>query len=136
MGRLAGNYLFIFPRNNVLLYPRSSIVSELLRENPMYANVEVGAKNPRAVEVVVAKRTPKSIWCGKARLLPAPCLLLDEEGVAYEAAPASQQIVYTSYYGDLKGSTLPRQYLTEDTYRSLGALVAALEVDQETRIAS
>ena len=134
--RLAGNYLFIFPRNNVLLYPRSSISAELLRKNPMYASIDINPKNPRALEVVVAKRTPKSIWCGEARLSPSPCLLLDERGVAYEAAPAAQQIVYTSYFGLLKGNTLPRQYLTEEEYRSLVALVLALEADQESRIAT
>ncbi|OGC84691.1 hypothetical protein A3F55_02380 [Candidatus Adlerbacteria bacterium RIFCSPHIGHO2_12_FULL_53_18] len=133
---LEGRYVFVFPRNNVLIYPRSQIVSDLHAEYPIFATVEVRAKNLRTLHVVVAKRTPEALWCGEARAAPAPCFLLDEQGVAYELAAQSAGLAYTTYYGSLAGGVLPRQYLAEDPYRSLTALAAALEAELGTRVAS
>ena len=73
---------------------------------------------------------------GEAFATKVSCLLLDEEGVAYEPAAQFAGPVYTTYYGVLKEGALPRQYLTEESFRSLVAFATALEEHQQTRVAT
>jgi len=134
--QLAGRYLKIVPRDNVLIYPQSTVVAELLKKFPTFAHVEVKAKTLRSLAVEVTKRTQKAVWCGESATNQAPCLLLDGRGVAYEPSPDFEGDVYTTYYGALAPGTLPRQYLTENTFNSLAALVVALEDQQQVHIAS
>lgn len=132
---LQGRYFLVVPRDNVLFYPYTEIVGELVGKNPTFASVEVRATSLRALEVQVVEREPVALWCGTARVVAEPCLLLDERGIAYEPAPQFGGVVYTEYYGAAPGS-LPRQYLNEEAYRSLRALVAALETAQGLQVAS
>jgi len=135
-GHLAGSYALLFPHNNVVLYPRAAIVSDILQKHPTFASVEVRATSLRALRVVVVERAPKALWCGGARAAPAPCLHLDLRGVAYEIAAEFEGPVYTKYYGALTDSALPRQYVREEKFRSLTALVGALEEQQGGKVAS
>jgi hypothetical protein len=109
---------------------------DLLKEFPIFASAEVRTKNLRTAQVTVVMRTPKALWCGETREASVPCLLIDETGVAYEIAAEFAGPVYTTYYGSLAEGALPRQYLTEEKFRSLAALVAALEEHQDTRVVS
>ena len=133
---LVGQQFVLFPRSNVLMYPRSAIVEDLLAEFSDFSNVQVRATTLRALRVEVTKRTPKAVWCGVAEDRKEPCLLLDQKGVAYEMGAQFAEPVYTTYYGPLAAGSLPRQYTSEETFRSLVALVAALEERQGTRIVS
>jgi len=133
---LAGRYFYLVPRDNIILYPHADIVAGLLKQFPTFATVEVKAKTLRSLNIVVTKRSPEALWCGAARATPTPCFILDEQGVAYEAAADFGGAVYTIYYGELAKSALPRQFITEETSRALMALTEAFEEQQDMRVVS
>lgn len=132
--QLAGRYFLLFPRNNVMLYPRSKIVADLFANYPIFGRVEVEAHDLRGITVTINKRSPKAVWCGEAFTRTASCLQLDESGMAYESAARFGGTVYTTFYGVLAEGQLPRQYLTEDNFRSLLAFAAALEAQEELKV--
>ncbi len=133
---LEGRYFLMLPRDNVLIYPQADITAELLKEFPTFASVQVRAKDLRTLGVEIVKRTPKAVWCGVQIAAPAPCLLLDVQGAAYEPAAEFAGPVYTTYYGALAEGAAPQHYLSEEEFRSLAALVGALEEEQKGRIVS
>lgn len=130
---IAGNYLFIYPRATILLYPKNTIVRGLLTQFPTLKRVEVKAGPPaggfHTLDVVVEERQPVALWCTDAS--SSACFLLDENGLVYAPAPSYSGDAYKKYLGGAS-STLPWQYLTQEEFRSLSALVNAIAKKEST----
>lgn len=144
---IMGSYGHLFAKNNIFLYPKSSIETALTTSLPVIASADVQAVNFHTIGVTIIERQPKALWCGVsapdaqqeststlATFDDSGCLLLDQNGVAY--APASplsmsgQANAYKRYYGQLDGTALPKQYLTPTSFSSLGALVDTIGQNQ------
>lgn len=130
--RLKGDYLYLFPKNNIFLYPKKEIIEELLATMPVLASVNISVDNFQAISLALVERQPKAMWCGAASADPAPCFLLDENGLAYGAALNFSGNAYTHYFGSLLGSTTPKQYLTPPDFHSLSALVDTIAANQKS----
>ena len=131
---ISGNFFYLFPKNNIFLYPKREIISSLLAENPILKNAEVHAQDFRTIAVAVLERQPKALWCPSGEIPPgqdSSCLFLDEDGVAYAAAPDFSSPVYVTYSGSLQGTVPPRKFLTSGQFRTLSALVDALAKTQK-----
>lgn len=120
--RIAGSYLWVFPKRNIFLYPKKAIVSAILRAYPVLASTDVHAGDFHTIAVTVVERTPRALWCEGAA-----CYFIDENGVVYQEAPTFSAPIYISYSGEASGSALPRQYLTPAQFQALSALVDAVE---------
>lgn len=130
--QLEGDYLYVFPKNNILFYPKARIASSLLTALPTLASASVGADNFKTISVTVVERQPKALWCGELASNPAPCFLLDQNGLAYAASLNFSGDAYTKYYGALTGSTTPKQYVTPVEFHSLSALVDTIVASQQS----
>lgn len=116
---IAGQYLYLFPKRNIFLYPKPEIAAGLLAEYPELRTADVHAVTFHSIAADVAEREPKALWCQAES-----CFLMDQGGVAY--APAGEAGGFVSYRGLAAGESLPRQYLEPETFESLFALVDAL----------
>jgi len=130
---IAGSYLYLFPKNNIFLYPKFKTETDLARQMPTIAKVTVNAKDFHTLNVAITERVPKALWCGASISSASACFWLDQDGVAYAAADSSFTFATTSayerYYGALAGGS-PQQYLDADQFHSLSALVDALAQNQ------
>lgn len=117
---LTGNYLFLFAKDNIFLYPKKHIEATLLTKNSTLKSVDIKASTFDTVLVTVVERQPKALWCD------GNCFLLDEDGVVYAVAPNSSDLHYISYVGSTTAQTVPRQFLTPKEFLALSALVEAL----------
>lgn len=125
---IAGDYLWVFPKNNIFLYPRGTIERDVLALFPTLKTAGVHAKNFQTISVVVVERTPQALWCGDTVSQErGTCLLLDENGLAYANAPSYSGAVYQTYYGSLPRGSLPKQFLSPEEFRTLEALAAAFQ---------
>lgn len=118
-GQIAGRYLFVLPKRNIFIYPKRAIADGLLAQFPELRAADVHAGNFHTIAAEVVEREPKALWCQGAQ-----CYYMDQAGVVY--APAVAQDGYVVYRGRAEGESLPRQYLTEDTFESLFALADAV----------
>ncbi|MBC7836658.1 hypothetical protein H7X87_02665 [Acetobacteraceae bacterium] len=123
---LKGSHALIFPKDNILLYPKASLQRDILAEFPAVRSVVLRAQNFSTVEVELLERKPHALWCGNERAGTNSCFLLDDSGVAYESALSFTGSAYTQYYGATVANGALRQYLTEEKFNSLDALVIAL----------
>ena len=130
--KLAGRNLFVFPRNSIFAYPKKEISSGLLAEYPQLSAVNVRAENFETIGIELTERHPAALWCesgGSCRLMDetgfvyAPDLLLDAPAFVRYAGEATTTRSYTA-------KVEPLQYLTPQEFKSLAALVAALDANQ------
>lgn len=126
--QLAGSYFFLFPKNDIFLYPRAAIAANIAAAFPSVEQASVRADTFTQITLTVVERRPAALWCGQSIATSSPCLLLDARGVAYAAAPHFSSPVYPVYYGALASSAaLPAQFLASGQFNSLSALVEALQ---------
>ena len=124
---LSGFYYWVFPRDNVLLVPESSISDRIMVEFPRVRNVRVERSGLYELVVEVQEREPFGMWCGATRSsISKPslqleadtedgdessnCYFLDKTGYVFSEAPDFSGYVYFTYYGTLLKSDSLRLY--------------------------
>ena len=133
---ISGSYLYLFPKNNIFLYPKSRTEADLASQMPTIAKVSVEAKDFHTLQVTVEERARKALWCGTSVASASACFWLDQDGLAYaadqEAALGLEaSSSYERYYGALTGGA-PQHYLTSEEFNALSALVDALAQNQQS----
>jgi cell division septal protein FtsQ len=134
LANLTDSYLYLFPKNNIFLYPKFKTEADLTKQMPTIAKVSVNAKDFHTLNVVVTERARKALWCGDSVTSASACFWLDQDGTAYAAASDLSISLeatgsYQKYYGSLTGSA-PERYITPDQFHALSALIDALAQNQ------
>jgi cell division septal protein FtsQ len=119
---IAGSYLYLFAKDDILLYPQAKISADLIAQYPQIKSVDVHAADFHTVAINIVERQPVALWCMASS---TSCYLMDEDGVVYQPAEASSSL-YVTYEGTTTGGALPMQYLTAQQFQSLFALTNAL----------
>lgn len=135
-----GSYLWLFSKQNVLLYPRSKIIENIYSKWASMKLVEVDLNTSRELTVVVQERTPSYVWCGRANSFPASgifldatdCFYADENGYIFGTAPKFSGDVYVRLYGERKeeaefGNPLRSRFLTKDTFEKVQNFIESVE---------
>lgn len=109
---LNGKYLWLFPKTNILFYPKNKIAEALGRELPRLGEIELAVKNDRVLLVSVTEREPAYTWCGEKLEEPLEqCYFMDEHGYIFDAAPYFSGDVYFKFFGNLdKNEPLGAQF--------------------------
>jgi cell division septal protein FtsQ len=128
---LAGSYLGIIPKDNIILYPKAAIAASLIEAFPVLASATVSASDFHSISILVVERKPKAQWCGVDASAPEPCFLLDENGAVYRSSLTFTDPSYIKYFGSISGSS-PKQYLSVREFRALSALVDTIAASQKT----
>jgi len=98
--QMAGKYLGLFPKTNLLLYPKKNIETELENQFKRLENINLSIKNNKILEVSVDERTPEYLWCGaESNLEVEKCYFMDENGYIFDQAPYFSGEVYFKFYG-------------------------------------
>lgn len=123
---LLGTYWYLFPKNNIFLYPRTNISQQIQSQFSALMRVEVRARDFHTIDILVAERAPQALWCGNTNASSSPCLLLDQDGFAYASAADFFGNAYVHYFGALEGSSTPPEFLSVEKFHALSALVDEL----------
>ncbi len=122
---ITGNYLWLFPKTNFLLYPKRSIQRELTDKFKRLKNISMSVKNLQTLDVSLTERTALYTYCGIA---PAEldsknqkCYFMDESGYIFDEAPYFSGEVYTKFYGNIG------PYFFEPNFAKLISLKEALK---------
>ncbi len=100
-GQIAGKYLWLFPRKNILIYPESRITQDLGTQFKRLDQINLSIKN-KILYVNLSERMPAYTWCG----VDAPvgsasdqCYFVDKSGFIFDEAPKFSGGVYFKLYG-------------------------------------
>lgn len=124
-GEVAGKYLWLFPKTNVLIYPQNTIKATLENNFKRLKNTSFSIENNKILSVSLDERTAKYMWCGAS--LPAEedtaekCYFLDEEGFVFDEAPYFSGEVYFKFYGanNLAVENPQGSYFSEQSFSQL-----------------
>ena len=131
---LAGRYLWIFPRTNILIYPKKTIIKKLSSEFKRLDDIDLAVENTRSLEVSVSERSGLYVWCGNS--LPEPenptgdpqCYFLDKDGYIFDEAPYFSGEVYFKFYGLVNGkSGVAGNYFLDGNFTKLISFIKMLE---------
>lgn len=118
---LSGDYLWVVPKSNTLLYPRSAIVKELLTSIPRLASVNIALSNATGIKIDVIERQPYALYCS------SQCYFLDKEGFIFSSAPSFSNGVYMIYKNEPAfEDPLGQAYLMPETFSKLDQFVRNL----------
>ena len=117
--QLAGKYFWLFPKTNVLFYPKSKIKKFLATKYQRLDDIVFSVRDNRILIISVMERKPLFTWCGAD--WPADeeerCYFLDRGGYIFDTAPYFSGEVYFKFYGsagvrtaDPIGSYFAREY--------------------------
>ncbi len=98
---ISGYYLWVFPKNNILLYPKQKIINDLRTTFPRIKDLSINLKNSHDVVVTLTERTGDSLWCGNTFPEPtgSPCYFIDNSGFIFTEAPYFSGAIYFRWYG-------------------------------------
>ncbi|MBX4181748.1 hypothetical protein KW807_02695, partial [Candidatus Parcubacteria bacterium] len=123
---ISGYYLWLIPRDNALLYPRSSIKEFLTRKFPRLNSIDLSVEGLERLNITVTEREPFALYCASA-LAPEDahsCYFLDQSGFIFDQAPAFSGTVYFIYaleepYLEPQG----KQYLSIEEFKPLSTFI-------------
>jgi len=101
-----GSYFFLFPKDNILIYPRWMLKRLIMDTFKRVNSVTVRLTGATALTVTVSERTPYALWCGSfppegERGVFIPCYFIDAVGFVFAQAPGISPGVYFEFYGSL-----------------------------------
>ncbi len=126
---ISGNYLFVFPRSNKFLYPKSAIAADIMNESTRIKSVDVSTSG-HTIAIHVEERTPQYTWCSGAPLdtQPKKCYFLDSNGYIFSQAPIFSGNAFFAFYGLFPDQTpVGLTYLDSMTFRKLDQVLEFLE---------
>lgn len=119
---LKGDYLWLLPKSNFLLFPKDKIKMELGQKYKRLKDVELSIKSPETLTITLSERQGKYTWCG-AELPPLEikteeyaCYFMDDAGFIFDEAPHFSGDVYFRFFGSLNES-----YFSPNTFPKIAA---------------
>jgi len=106
--QITGKYLWLFPKTNILFYPKNSIENKLQEKFKRLNNINLSILPAQAgknniLQVSLGERVAKYTWCGieypEASLENQKCYFVDENGYIFDEAPYFSGEVYFKFYG-------------------------------------
>lgn len=80
----SSSWLYMFPRQNIVLYPTSDIEADLRARYPRFSEVVVHRTGLNSIGIQVIERSPRALWCDADE----SCYAVDDQGYIY--APYSR----------------------------------------------
>ncbi len=92
---IRGNYLWFFPKTNIVLYPKNNIKNELHSKFKRLKDISFSIKNKKVLQINLSEREAKYLWCETEE----KCYFTDENGFIFDEAPYFSGEVYFKFYG-------------------------------------
>lgn len=105
-----GNYIWVFPKTNVFLFPKDKIARELAFKYKRLKNISINIQNLNTLNISLDERTGKYTFCGatvdlqidlpvKNMATKQKCYFIDSDGYIFDEAPYFSGDVYLKFYG-------------------------------------
>ncbi|HBB49456.1 TPA: hypothetical protein DEQ22_00350 [Candidatus Nomurabacteria bacterium] len=118
---LAGKYLWLFPKTNILYYSKNSIKKGLQDRFKRIGDMTFSINDNETLEISLTERTPKYIWCGiEPKETPGnKCYFMDKNGYIFDEAPYFSGEVYFKFYGRTDTGEPLGAYFLKQNFRQL-----------------
>lgn len=112
--KLEGKYLYLFPKSNFVITPRSKIKKDLMSSFRRIETLNFDVSNPETLKIEITERIPFYTWCGEVFSPENSCEFMDKDGYVFDQAPFFSGEVYFRFYGPLN-----EFYFQKDNFKNL-----------------
>lgn len=134
---ISGSYLWLFPKNNILLYPRKALEKYLKNSFKRIDTININTKNFHTLEIKIMERKPEALWCTENIPIETnlenqassttsqdashskqkeKCYFMDSNSTIFAEAPEFSGDAYFRYYGLVdNGSPIGTEYIASTT---------------------
>ncbi len=154
--KISGNYVYVFPKSSILLYPREYLQATLLENFKEIRDVNVSSESLQSISINIKERKPYALYCGEyveqqteyilnieivvassspeispkqTTLEPkeSVCYFLDENSLIFTKAPDFSGNVFFRYYKHLVGEDLiGQQFMPANDFKEMNFFLASL----------
>jgi hypothetical protein len=101
---LRGNYFFLFPKTNFIIYPKEKIIKDLSSKYKRLKTISLNVVDFKTLEVLVNEYNGKYLWCGGVvkeldSRIEQKCYFMDSAGYIFDEAPFFSGEVFLKFYG-------------------------------------
>jgi len=121
---LRGNYLKVFSRSNIALYPKDEIITRLKGSFSRFESVAISRASLHALSVHVVERKQKALWC--QTLERSNCYFIDDHGYIFDRAIEFPEGIYFVYTGLIEGDPITKQFLPDADFIKAQTLINGL----------
>ncbi|MEI8223685.1 MAG: hypothetical protein WCG20_01025 [bacterium] len=122
----SGNYAWVIPRSNILLFSKRSVKSQLLEQFPGIESLDISFKDKNTVSIVVHEKEPTDIWCKTTD----DCYFIDDTGLIYKPSPAFSSGVYVTFTGntlELPTDVIRARFISVTLFSKLRTIIQQLQ---------
>jgi len=109
--KISGNYFWVFPKTNFIIYPQKEIATDLKNNLKRIKDVFVNDRNIKNLEINITEYNAEYLWCGISPvekkevaeedfLEKNKCYFMNEDGYIFDEAPYFSGEVYFKFYGN------------------------------------
>ncbi len=127
--KIIGNYVYLFSKQNGLIYPQEAIREHVLETFKRLSDVALDLSDLHTLHVYVTERDARYLWCGHdfneaaGETSRADCYYIDANGYIFSEAPYFSGDVFFKFYGTglFNDSLAPvgQQFLSPDDFQKL-----------------
>ena len=121
---LEGNYLGLFSKSNVFLYPKSKIKTEISNSFLIIKELIISFNDFKSIDINIAERKPFALYCENTKMeflekeesSQENCYFMDDKGYVYTKAMNFSDNIYFKYYEetpDFNQNILGKTYLSK-----------------------
>jgi cell division septal protein FtsQ len=122
---LSERYFYLFPKKNILIYPKSSIRNKVRSMSWEVLSVNIKRSDANSIVVDVENRVPYAIWCKAPS--SSECFFVDKNGSVFLPATEFSKKLFPLLVGGIKGGPLGQKIEDRQTYRNVLSFVSFLE---------
>jgi cell division septal protein FtsQ len=117
---LSGSYYHLFPKSNILLYPKGQLKANILQQFPPVKTVDISSNTFSSIKINLTERKPVALWCNDSN----NCFFMDEDGFIFYVAPSYSTNLYFIYSGLISADNpLGQNYLSRDRFHSMSEFI-------------
>ncbi len=129
---IVGKYFFLFPRANVLLYPKEKIQNDIFSVFHRTNSVEISLENDNTLRISLTERDSAALWCGVEKNADAVngCFYMDKTGYLFDTSPTFSGDAYFKFYGKgllKEGNLIGYNFISADLFQKVFELRSMFE---------
>ena len=125
LASVEGNYVWVIPRSNTLLFSKRKLQASLLQEFPGIDSLEISFADRNTIAVAVTEKHADNVWCQSA----TSCYFIDDTGLIYEPSPVFSDGVYTTFSGSviqMGDSVIRSRFVSAAAFENVKLIIAKL----------
>jgi|SRR3989344_413151 len=118
--KISGNYLFLFSKKNILIYPRSEIKASVLDSFKRISNIKIEQGESQLITLSIEEREGEYLWCNYFDERETDeCYFVAKDGYIFSEAPYFSGDIFFRFYSYLGDNPVGKNIIESEKFKRL-----------------